>query len=306
MEERSSRASLVAGFRIYLEHFRRIFKSTWLTALVASLLSGAAATAVFIYWPELIARVYSDLANAWQYAGEYKLLLAVIAALILLSAVATAVFEGSAAAAILNIHLPQPVKRLPMMLRAVKKLLWNVLLCGIGYGLVGVFIYWKRAMFFDPMHNIVPIVTTLILLALVSIVLLPTAYISVKYLMDRSTRFWPLLFKQYPTSMRYWGRQFVVILVCLILLGIFTLVVSLPGIILYEANWQAHIGVVGGDPLGMPGHMTALTFITCSVIAFLQLYIWLPLLTSLYYVYGAIDTRETKKKNLQTISSQQA
>ena len=234
------------------------------------------------------------------------LLLVVIVLLTLLSAVATAAFEGAAAAAILNVHLPQPVKRWSMMLRGVKKLVWNVLLCGIGYGLIALFIYWRRAMFFDPTHNIVSIVTTLLLLTVVSIVLLPTAYISIKYLMDRTTGFWPLLFKKYPTSMRYWGRQFVVILVCLILLGIFAFVVSLPVIILYEANWQAHIGVVGGDPLGMPGYMTALTFITCAVVAFLQLYIWLPLLTSLYYVYGAIDTREAKKKNLQTISSKEA
>ena len=295
MKERSSRASLVAGFRLYMEHFRHLFKSTWMAGLVAALLSGAAATAVFVYWPGLIARVYSDLPHAWQYADEYRLLLTAIILLTLLSVMATAAFGGTAAAAILNVQLPQPVSPWRMMLRSLKKLLCHVVLFGIGFGLLGLFIYWRRAMLLDPANNIVSLGMTLVLFTLLCIVLLPTAYLSTKYLMDTTTAFWPLLLHRYPISMRYWGRQFVVVLVCFIMLGVFTFIVSLPGTILYQANWQARIGVVGGDALGMPGYITALTFLTCTVISFLLLYIWLPLLTCLYYVYGAIDTRETRK-----------
>lgn len=186
--------------------------------LVTALVSGAAATIVFIYWPELIARAYSDLPNAWQLASEYKILLTAIVMLTLLSLMATIIFWGFGGAALLKIHQTRKVSW------------WNAL--------------------------------TLMVTRLFRI------------------------------SPRYWGQLFVVCLVSIILLGIIYLLASIPEFLLWQANWQAHIGVVGGDELGMPSHITALTFCTCTILTFLQLYIWLPLLPVLYFLYGSVMARK--------------
>ncbi len=296
LKDRSPRASLSAGFRLYTEHFRRIFKSTWLTALIAAVVSGVASTALYIYWPGLVARVYSDLPHAWMYAREYMLLLGIIGILVLLAIVAITAFFGSGAASILRLQKEEKVSQWRMIGRSWKALCCNAVLCLIAYGAIAAFVFWKRDMLLNPLQNIVSVTATVVLLTVVGIFLLPTIYITVKYLMDRTTSFWPLLARSYGLSMRYWMRQFIVLLVCLIVLGLFHLICSTPEFILSEANWQARIGVVGGDPLGMPSYITVLTFVTCSVITFLQLYIWLPMLFAFYYLYGAIDSREASRK----------
>lgn len=303
IKERSARASLSAGFQLYMENFRRIFKSTWITAVIASIISGITATVIFIWWPGLIARVYSNLENAWQYASESRLLLIVVCVLTVLSLLATAVFGGYGAA-LLKQHqtggtmLPKQ-RHLHweghMVWRSVKTWFWCGLIFLLFYGIVFAFIYWKRGMVYDPMHNIVSLGMAIILFSIVTLLMVPMAYLSVKYLMDDKTGFWSLVAKRFGTSLRYWGRQFVVLLVCVIVLGLLYCIVSLPEFILYEANWQARIGVVGGDPLGMPDSITLLTFVTCALSSFMQFYITLPVLFCLYYTYGSIDAREMEK-----------
>ena len=309
MKERSPRASLTAGFQLYMGNFRRIFKSTWLAGLITSVIAGATGTVAFVYWPELVSRIFSNVATAWQYADQYRLLLIIIALLTVLSTVALAAFGGYGVA-LLRQHQAGgtllPVQRHlhwegSDMWRSVKALLFNGVLFCVSYGVVAAFAYWKRAMFLDPMHHIASLVLLALLFSIVSTVLLPTAYITTRYLFERKTHYTVLLITRYLTSLRFWGSQFVVLLVCFIVLGLLYLVASLPELILYEANWQARIGVVGGDPLGMPGYITLLTFVTCTLSSFMQLYIVLPLLFCLYYVYGSIDTREQRKQENQNI-----
>jgi hypothetical protein len=218
LKERSPRAALSAGFRLYTGNFRHFLKSTWLMALVTSLICGATATVIFIYWPELLARAYSNLPNAWQLAGQYYMLLTAIIVLTVLSFIAIIIFWGFGGSALIKIHQK-------------RKISW-----------------WK----------------------------------ALKIMITRLFRISP----------RYWGRLFLVLLVSIIVLGILDLLVSTPEFLLWQANWQAHVGVVGGDDLGMPGYMTALTFITCASVTFLQLYIWLTMLPALYFLYGGIMARK--------------
>ena len=103
-----------------------------------------------------------------------------------------------------------------MAWRSVKAWFWCVLLFTVFYGIVFAFIYWKRGVVEDPMHHVVSLCMAIVLFSVVTLFMVPLAYLSVKYLMDVKTSFWPLLFKRYGTSLRYWGRQFVVLLVCAI------------------------------------------------------------------------------------------
>jgi hypothetical protein len=77
----------------------------------------------------------------------------------------------------------------------------------------------------------------------------------------------------------------------------------LPAHILFLANYHAQMGVLIGDPLGMPSYMTALTFCTFVLCSMLYFYVCLPLLLNGYYIYGSIEaeTKEHEKQQLDLI-----
>ena len=70
MKPRSYRRVLMAGFRLYTSHFRRLFKASWQMALLYSLACGALGTLTAIKIPELScgpATVVSKQAShAWK------------------------------------------------------------------------------------------------------------------------------------------------------------------------------------------------------------------------------------------------
>lgn len=252
LKDRSPQSSIATGMRHYISHFRTIVKATWPIATLTAIVSALTSTAFYIYWPELITHIYQDLTNAANYAGDYLFLLATIVTLCLITLIMTAIFTGAAASTLTG-------KKKTTIAHSVKALLFLVLLlplCILSLGILAV----------------------------------PLTYITTKYVIESDKGFFPLLFHKYTTSFRYWFRQFVVLVVCIIVIGVLHLLLGLPVYILAEANWQARTGVIGGDPLGMPSYITALTFGTCMIVTFLQLYVWLPMLFILYYLYGSIES----------------
>ena len=77
----------------------------------------------------------------------------------------------------------------------------------------------------------------------------------------------------------------------------------LPAHILFLANYRAQMGVLIGDPLGMPSYMLPMTFITFVLCSFLYFYICLPMLFNGYFAYGTIEAKELEheqqKLNIQ-------
>jgi hypothetical protein len=63
------------------------------------------------------------------------------------------------------------------------------------------------------------------------------------------------------------------------------------------------MGVLIGDPLGMPSYMLPMTFITFVLCSFEYFYICLPMLFNGYYAYGSIEAKELEheqqKLNIQ-------
>lgn len=94
---------------------------------------------------------------------------------------------------------------------------------------------------------------------------------------------------------RHWGLLVSTLLVSGMMLIILISVCCLPGIILGIVHFLAQEGVLNGDPLGMPDYMAILSAITFFITGFLLVYLCMPILMMIYYVYGSEVAFEREK-----------
>ena len=93
----------------------------------------------------------------------------------------------------------------------------------------------------------------------------------------------------------HFGLVFAVTFVVVIFLAMALLITTLPAIILAVASLSAQVGVLGGDPLGMPHYIKPLTIAVFSIAGFIQAYIMLAALLPIYYAYGSAVTQEQER-----------
>lgn len=283
---RSYRGILSAGTHLYISNFRRFFKASWLTALIYAFINAALGTLTAIKVPELIVVILQQLQ---RYNGvfieslqSYLVILAECIALILAAVIAAALAQTTIFA-LLKEHgetgnVPVPGSwwkpSTSMMGRTLKGVLLTLL-----------------------------ITIPLLVLVLTAPFALPLWYVLFKYIMEPSTGYWATLRKGYGRGMGHWGSLFLVIFLTTLFILLAGMIVMLPAHILYLANYRAQMGVLIGDPLGMPSYMLPMTFITFVLCSFLYFYICLPMLFNGYYAYGSIEAKELEheqqKLNIQ-------
>ena len=283
---RSYRGILSAGTHLYISNFRRFLKASWLTALIYAFINAALGTLTAIKVPELIVVILQQLQ---RYNGvfieslqSYLVILAECIALILAAVIAAALAQATIFA-LLKEHgetgnVPVPGSwwkpSTSMMGRTLKGVLLTLL-----------------------------ITIPLLVLVLTAPFALPLWYVLFKYIMEPSAGYWATLRKGYGRGMGHWGSLFLVIFLTTLFILLAGMIVMLPAHILYLANYRAQMGVLIGDPLGMPSYMLPMTFITFVLCSFLYFYICLPMLFNGYYAYGSIEAKELEheqqKLNIQ-------
>ena len=184
-KSRSSRACIRDGYRYYFSHFKRIFKTTWLLAIVFAVLSAAASAMPILLSPNL------------TLAG---LLLATLAVILLL------------------------------------------------------ILAWQR--------------------------------LRKRQLLESTER---IPFKNW---LRHTGMVLIVAIVCIVTVSVLIMLTSLPMIIMMAANWLDQIGVLAGDPSGMPNYVKWLTLAVFLIAGFLQAYVWQSVIGPIYLMRGQF--RETE------------
>lgn len=100
--------------------------------------------------------------------------------------------------------------------------------------------------------------------------------------------------------MRHLGLVFVVVIVCLFIVSVLTLLTSLPATIMITANWQSQMGVMYGDPSGMPGYVRWLSIGAFLIAGFLKAYVWLTTICPLYLTSTSIALQEKERKEYNT------
>lgn len=278
LKVRSSRACIGAGYRLYTGHFKHIFRYSWVAALVYALFCSLVG-AVMVMAPRLMP----------------------ITAGVLFIVECLFVSYGFS---VLKQHqtlgnILRPAKWFSIdthiFMRTLKCWLWLMLIMIIvavviaGLSVVAVkyldFSAYVSVGFFS--------LSSLIICCL----LLPLAYIIMRYVLNDGIGFWKQVKIGYGVGMRRWGFIFIVVLVAFIVEILLMLLLSLPALIISLANTQSIMGVAMGDPYTMPSYMPALAAGTFLIIGFLQAYVSMSVLFPIYYMYGSIDAHEQEKQD---------
>ena len=299
MKVRSSRACISAGYRLFTGNFKRIFRYSWLAALLLAAAGSLYSTFVVSQYPQLVISLLTAQATG-QVPQESIQFLAILGGGGFVMFWLFPLFFSYGFSQ-LRMHketgsIPYPARLLNvdggMMWRTLKCYLCMALLLIIGVAIIGgvgaaSFLYLSKT-------------AALVAYSLVSIVMLlltfPLYYVAMKYILDKSRGFWGTLTQRYKTGYRHYGYVFVIAFVDLLTACIASIVTTLPSLILSTANLQAQTGVLNGDPLGMPSYMTWLTFVVFLIAQFIRAYILLSVAFPLYYMYGSIEVQEEDRK----------
>ena len=106
--------------------------------------------------------------------------------------------------------------------------------------------------------------------------------------------------------MKHFGFVFIVLLVSGIVVFVAEYILALPAFLLSMANTQANLGVLNGDPLGMPSHITYVSAVVFFIAGFIQVYIRMSVLFTSYYMYGSIETQEEERRLYKETAKKQA
>lgn len=261
-KNRSAAACVRAAYQLFTDNFRTIMRRIWLPTLALA----TALASAYIPPLRLLCPIVSIVAFVWFYTRLFPL------------------FNGQ----------PQR-KNLTKVLK-----LWFL---GMAITFVGGAIGGAVAGVFVTVPSLTPhlpvaigvLATVAALLALVFS--LPLYYFVMKYVMeDVSMRhtLWPSL----KTGLRHWGFLFVVMFITTLILGLISIIVLMPMMILNIAQLQSATGVIMGDPAGLPSGFMWLLTITTIVTFFIVVIMEVWLMCVLYYAYGSVEQQERERKTL--------
>lgn len=95
---------------------------------------------------------------------------------------------------------------------------------------------------------------------------------------------------------RHLGKVLIVSIVCITIISVLTVITSLPNMILMAANWQSQIGMLNGDPSGMPDSVRWLSLGVFAIAGFIQAYVWLTIIPPFFLMKGSMDLQDKEKE----------
>jgi len=295
---RSSRAAIRDGYRLYMGNFRKIFRASWITALVYAVVTSIVSALYIEQLPLFyIAQMMGQAApqsllektafSVLALCGGGLLLILVL--VVLGSYAVSACAEHQATQSISAPHRWYGRLDLKALWRTAKLTGWMLiillLMSMIVWGVT--FVGWHYLGQIARWALLFVVVLTLIAL------LLPFYYVGLKYVLSEDkAHFLSMLGKAYATGLRHWGGFFIVGLIVGLITMVLALITELPANILMTANIQSQMGALQGDPLGVPGYMTWLNLVVFAIAGFIQAYVQLSMSFPLYYLYGSVEAGE--------------
>ncbi len=289
---RSVGASISDGYRLYLDHFRRIFRASWLVALVYALIFGLSSSVLVKVLPEMV-----FLHSVGMKEGLLSPAVIVVALYTVMSLAATLLF--AVGFSLLDGHQQTgtvPIaprwfgwldkKRTLRTLTAWGTLLFITLVGGLLLGMVAYYLHQYLSSIAFHVASLVIVVT--VLLAASLLVMQMVRFV----LSDRRSPF------AHFYAPRYWGNIIMISMVVVIITELLSMITELPTNILTIANIQSQTGILKGDPVGTPDYMTWMNLIAFTLAGFIKAYVLLSALFPLYYLNGSIATQEQERAEL--------
>ncbi len=305
MKSRSASACIKEGYGLYTGKFRKTLAASWHFALLYAIVCSAICTIATTYIPKVMTQAMgaSSLADAMP-KGSIAII-CTVCVLIIVGGVLEAATYSRGLSQLKSGFAPassprkwwKPALDKPMFVRtliaALCCLLIGTVLAAVFFGITYLIIR------FAADGNISQVATTITVsaeLAVMALIMMPLSFITIKYIFRTDTRFWKLLSTDYPTALKHYGFMLIVMLVSCIVIVVAEYILALPAMLLATASYQANIGVLYGDPLGMPGYITYVSAVVFFMAGFLQAYIRMSALFTAYYMYGSIETQEEERK----------
>lgn len=296
LKSRSSRACIADGFRLYLGQFKRIFRYTWVVALVFAVVNGLFGTYYVTENPQLVVAMESGSPDWSLLASGMMVALAVGSLLLLL---AFCLFAGHVFSMLGAHKATGEMPWAPKVLHFDRKATWRTLkavLWALFFAAVAVFaVSLLTTLSITVLSSSATLILGLLLTVVVAVLFVPFHYVFYKYLLTPGLSFIPTLPSGYATGLRHLGTLLAVVIVTSMVVGVVSLLTSLPMSILYMANLRAYMGQMLGDPLGMPDYMLRLTAAVFVLASFMQAYVLMAIAFPLYYAYGSIEASEDER-----------
>lgn len=306
MKSRSASACIKEGYGLYTRKFKSTLRSSWLAATVYAVICSVLCAFCIVSLPELSAQIILS------HGDVHTVLVANIPILLLfvLLVIVGAVSETAAYSCVisrLKAEAGQVVSvkafwrinvDVSTFWRTLKAVLANLLIIAILVVLLSA-VMWLvlRILPAEANRSIAVSIAAGCAAVVIVVVTLPTWFASTKYLFCEDTRFWPLFGHSYATAMKHFGFILIVMLVSCIVIGVAEFVLALPAFIMSIANFKANMGVLVGDPLGMPAYIGYVAAVVFLVAGFIQVYLRMSALFNMYYMYGAIETMDAERQH---------
>ena len=296
LKDRSSRACIGAGYRLFTSNFKKIFRYTWFTAVIYGIVNGIYTSFLVTEYPKMFLAMTTGQLLASENAG-HTALMSLVTFLMLLAMI----WLYSHMSSLLYQHRAEGVITVSARLfqinfdwRAILRVLAWTLVCFvlslIISALIGGVAYYAISKQSLTLMGLTGLLGLIILLLMV-----PLYYPAMHYLTTHDTKLFKILGSDYATGFRHWGMLFTVAFVTVIFSSIILTLTTLPAVILSIANIKAQMGMVMGDPLGMPDYIGKLTLLVFSLAGFIQAYVILSIFFPAYYASGSIETQEQER-----------
>ena len=303
---RSSRSCVRMGCQLYLSNFRRLLKATWMPAVLFALCFSVVGTIAVIQYPRLNLNAFVNPETAYTLLDD-SLAIFVLSAVAIFAGGLVEIATYSCAFRLLDEHRStgKMAKRgrwfefdRHWAWRALKGFVCSAIVCGAVFVLL-LAISYAASVAIGRMGGKAMVTTDATVVFATVLFLLsmpPMFYVVVKYMLDREQKFWPSLLSNLKCGIRHYGQLFVAIVMTVIILLIVSVILLLPAIVVALANFHANLGVLFGDPLGMPSYIVPLTAVVMAFAGFVEVILRCGFHFIGYYCYGSIDTQEEEKK----------
>lgn len=273
-----------SAYHLMSDNMKGIFRSTWLPALLVSLLAGIV---VILYIPN-----EDVFAFALSNKGLYFTLLGVC----LLGIVVCSIWLVSRLMSMLN-GLPRGWNFKRVLLTTIYMAVIETLVAIV---ILAAFMLALRTTGGTPPKFIQDNwLVVLVVLVLVFLALLPFNYIVMRYLYDKDASFWGDLPKTYAKGLRHLGFIFITTLLTSIIVGVVAMVAYIPLGILNITNVLSIVGKQMGDPATLPGYFLPLFFFTTVLVVMVLQYIYMFPTVVYLFIYGSIEKGEEERRHME-------
>lgn len=286
-KNRSASSCIQAAYKLLVSNMGGFFRSTWLPVMLTSIF--------------LAVLMVFNLPNPQSFAlgASNMTLYAIISLVSLIGFLVCSVWSITRLITMLNGQ-----KFRQNVIRVVLLTLNLLLIYALVYGLTLLAAYTAmRFLHCSPMTLVTDNWLIVLLWGIVfSLLSLPFLYISVRYLVDEKAHFWHGLSSTYSTGLRRMGFIFLTAFITSLLISVISLLLMLPMTILLFANAFSTIGVMTGDPSGMPSYFLILLGVTILITFFIMWFVWIFGFLVYYFMYGSIEKqREERRTTALTI-----